>query len=96
MWKQLGLIFILTLSGPSAWLSHALLCFKMSLLALVWLGNNTSAKIVITTFIGFKIMLQFSLQSLHFGPQDTVAVYLGVSKDMNHRFILPTEGGFLL
>jgi len=93
MWEDQGLIFVLLLAGPSAWLSHALLCFKMSLLALVWIGGNTSAKIVITTLIGFKMVLQYFLQILHLGLWPTVLGLLGVSDRMNHRLVLPTEDG---
>lgn len=91
IWEQFGLIFVLTLAGPSVWLDYALLCFKISLLAMVWNGSNTSAKIVVTTLIGFRTVMPFPLQILHYGLFDMLVISLGVSDHMNHRLMMPTE-----
>ena len=62
MWKLDKIVFVILLTGPPAWINHALLCFKMLLLVIVWMNDDTPAKIIV--LMGFKVLQLFALRIL--------------------------------
>jgi hypothetical protein len=91
-WNKHGLILLIMLSTPSAWLSHALLTFQAALLSLAWLGDIVAVQIVITILIGLRFALGFGIEISFVGIEDTLLGLLGVRKDLNHHTIIATEG----
>jgi len=77
-WKFQGIIFVIWLVGPAVWLNHALWCFKMSLLAIVWTNDNVSAKIVVTALMGFGVLQPFVLRLYAYGLTYTLSTSFGV------------------
>ena len=89
-------MFAISLSGPLAWLSHALWSFKAALLALAWLSQGLAARVILTTLIGTTFALGLWQGTQVRGFKDTVLEQLiGIRDGMDHRFARPTDGEYL-
>ncbi|KAF5352919.1 hypothetical protein D9758_007916 [Tetrapyrgos nigripes] len=88
-WMTSGLVYILVLSGPSAWLSIALWTLQAALLAIVWLAEGRTARALVTTMIALLLVLKFwsRLASVQFRVQDFLCELLGRKQGMNHRMV---------
>jgi hypothetical protein len=96
MWRQSGLIFIISLSGPLAWLSHALWSFQAALLALAWLSQGLAVRVILTTLIGTTLVLGLWQKTQVRGFKDAILEQLiGVRDGMDHRYSRPTDGEYL-
>jgi len=90
-WDKHGLILLIMLSTPSAWLSHALLTFQAALLSLAWLNDIVAVRVVITILIGLRFGLGFAIEISFVGIEDALLGLLGARKDLNHHTIIATE-----
>ncbi|KAF5352918.1 hypothetical protein D9758_007917 [Tetrapyrgos nigripes] len=88
-WVTSGLVYILVLSGPSAWLSIALWTLQAALLAIVWLAEGRIARALVTAMIALRLVLKIwsRLASVQFRVQDFLGELLGRKQGMNHRMV---------
>ena len=92
-WEKDGIWFLILLSRPEAWLSHALTLFKAALVTLAWLSNIVAVKIVITTLIGLQVAESYGIMFAFAGlDMDIWREFLGAGENINHRTIIPREG----
>jgi hypothetical protein len=99
-WKIFGIIYVIVLSGPSAWLSIALWTLQAALLAIVWLGEGTAARVVVTTLIGFRLLLKVFVRWNNFKPMhsrsnDFALGIVGKAYGMNHHMAMLNESEML-
>jgi hypothetical protein len=95
-WKSYGIVYIIILSGPSAWLSLALWTLQAAVLAIVWLGEGVSAKVTVSTVIGLMFLLNVATR-LYTLPSnrrlgDFVLLLIGRKHGMSHHMVNLTEG----
>jgi hypothetical protein len=96
-WKSSGIMYIIALSGPSAWLAIALWLFQASILAIVWSKESTASKIIVTTFIGIRLLSKFSAQLNSITVVDSMFAdlilgLLGWSQGMSHYMVNLNQG----
>lgn len=95
-WEESGLGFILGLAAPSAWLSLSLWTFQGALLALVWITDETPARIVVTTLIGLRLLLKVVVATSATGFREFCQGLLGWRYGADHRMIRLTAASIKL
>ena len=95
-WESYGIVYIIILSGPSAWLSLALWTLQAAILAIVWIGEAVSAKVTVTTVIGIMFILKVAtrIYTLPGGRKltDFCLVMIGRKHGMSHHLVNLNEG----
>ncbi len=96
-WRSSGIVYIITLSGPSAWLSITLWTFQAAILAIVWLKESLPAKVIVTFCIGLRILCRVAGQLYTTTPvnsrlSDFILGLLGRRQGMSHHMVNLNEG----
>jgi hypothetical protein len=97
-WESYGIVYIIILSGPSAWLSLALWTLQAAILAIVWIGEAVSAKVTVTTVIGIMFLLQVATR-IYTLPNNRklpnfCLLMIGRKHGMSHHLVNLNEGTF--
>lgn len=95
-WESYGIVYIIILSGPSAWLSLALWTLQAAILAIVWIGEAVSAKVTVTTVIGVMFMLKVATRIYTLPSNrkltDFCLLMVGRKHGMSHHLVNLNEG----
>jgi hypothetical protein len=91
MWEQHGIVLLIALSTPFAWLSCAFLTFQAALIAMAWInGENILGAILAGIFV-LKLLLDLFISISLRGPPDFFRHILGLGVASRHTLI-PTRG----
>ena len=90
-------MYIITLSGPPAWLALTLLLFQISILAIVWLKESTPAKAIVTIFIVSRILFRVAsrlhgIMPANSTPAELILGLLGFTQGMTHTMVNLKQG----
>jgi hypothetical protein len=99
-WEASGIIYIIALSGPSSWLNIALWLFQASILAIVWIKESLPAKVIVTIFLGIRILFRVVAQLRNFTPADSMLVeflrgLLGWTQGVSHKMVNLNPGKYI-
>ncbi|GJJ16214.1 hypothetical protein Clacol_010510 [Clathrus columnatus] len=95
-WEESGLGFIIALAGPSAWLSLSLWTFQAALLALVWITDETPARVVVTLLISLRVLLRVTVATSATGFREFCRGLLGWRYGADHRMIQLTTASITM
>jgi hypothetical protein len=85
IWSSYGIVFVILLCAPSAWIRVSLWTLEAGLLAIVWTSSLISVKVVVTAFIGFSILIDISIQVAVGG----ISSILGLRSSSGHKTFRP-------
>jgi hypothetical protein len=88
VWSSYGIIFVILLCAPSAWIRVSLWTLEAGLLAIVWTSSLTSVKVVATAFIGFSLLMDISIQV----AVGDIPALLGLRSSSGHKTFRPSSG----
>jgi len=91
MWEQHGIVFIVILATPYAWLSCAFLTFQAALIVMAWMNDEHILGAILTGIFVLKMLLDLFISISLRGPSDFFRHLLGGGVASRHTLI-PTRG----
>jgi hypothetical protein len=91
MWKRHGIVFIVVLSTPFAWLSCAFMTLQAALISMVWINDERILGITLAAIFALKLLFDIFISICLRGPSDFFCYLLGTGVASRHTLI-PTHG----
>jgi hypothetical protein len=91
MWKHNGIVLIVVLSTPFAWLSCAFLTFQAAVIAMAWMNDERILGTILAAIFGLKLLLDIFISICLRGPRDFFYNLLGYGVASPYTLI-PTRG----